>query len=128
VAAPDEGPDPYWWAGCHPDAVERVWDKLGARLPSEAKVRIFGLPSLMQPTSGVVLVVTLGMTYAMRLTPVDLEEARSTPTRGGSGSRTVEHWSDGTSTDIAAALGADWVFGDWDERELDWYNNSFRAF
>jgi hypothetical protein len=128
ISAPDEGPDPYWEAGCHPDVVERVWDQLGARFQPEARIRIFGVPSLIQPTTGTVLVVAMGMAYALRLTPADLEEAGRSPTRGGSGSWTVEHWSDGTSTDIAAVFGADWVFGDWDRRETDWCYNSFLAF
>jgi hypothetical protein len=101
-------------AGSHPDVVERVWDRIGARLPPEAAVRVLGTPALVHPASGVILAVAFGTSYALRLGPAALEEARR------AGAQTVMRWSGGQTTDIAAEHGPDWVFGKWDDREPDW--------
>ena len=52
VASPDTVGDPYYGQGSHPDVVERVWDQLGASLPTDCRCLVYGTPALVDPASG----------------------------------------------------------------------------
>jgi hypothetical protein len=55
--------DPYYQAGAHPDIVEQVWDKIGAKLPVACRCLLYGVPVLVQPDSGIVLAMAMGTGY-----------------------------------------------------------------
>lgn len=113
--------NPYMDAGCHPDIVERIWDQIGAALPSDCRCLVYGWPALMHPVSGAILALAMGTTYALRLTGPGLSAAFA------SGAKTVVKGADG-STDIRAEYGPDWVFGSWATAEPDWCQQAFDAF
>src|ERR1700690_27423 len=75
IAAPESVRDPYMGQGSHPDIVERVWNKLGAALPTDCRRLVYGTPALVQPESGILLAFCLGTEYCMRLTPARFDEA-----------------------------------------------------
>ena len=138
LAAPADHPDPYRMAGSHPDVVERVWDKLGAALPPDARVLVFGTVALIHPMTGAILVLAAGTMYVLRLKAPDLKQAARTPIRPGWIGRVlprrgleplqVARLTDGSVYDVRVEYGPDWVLGKWDEREPDWLVNSFREF
>jgi hypothetical protein len=70
-AEDDRAPRPdhldYWESGSHPDVVERVWNQLGNALPLESRRVVCGTPALVHPTSKVVIAVSIGTAYALRL-------------------------------------------------------------
>lgn len=99
---------------------------------------VFGVVSLIHPTTGAVLVVAGGTDYYLRLTATDLEEAARIPTRIGSAGnvappvglepRQVLRLNDGSVFDVSKEYGPDWIIGDWGEREPIWLANSFLEF
>ncbi len=104
-ARPGDVEDPYMTLGSHPDVVGWLWDRLGAALPEDARCVVLGTPALAEPTSGLVLAVALGTSYALRLTPDDVPAALE------SGARTVHHYDSVDVTLDVGAWGAGWVFG-----------------
>jgi hypothetical protein len=105
--------DPYQLAGSHPDAVERLWDGLGATLPSDCRCLVYGTPALVHPTAGVVLAFSMGTGYFVRLP---------------SGARGAA--PGGTSTDdwrvkAVRDLGEDWIVGRWSEDEAGWCSEMY---
>ncbi|MBI1855846.1 MAG: hypothetical protein HYR93_08300 [Chloroflexi bacterium] len=114
IALPDGVRDPYMSQGSHPDVVERVWKKLGEVLPVDCRCLVYGTPALVQPVSGVILTFCLGTQYCMRLTSSLLEEALKL------GVKTSTQWSGGAATDATQIFGADWIFGNWKNEELQW--------
>ena len=122
VGESPEGVD-RWHLGTHPDIVERLWDILDAALPERGSCVIYGGPALVQPKSGVVLAVGIGMQYALRLLPGDRAIAVE------AGAEVVHHFTTGGVTlDLAAALGQDWIFGRFDDREPGWLAATYAAF
>lgn len=114
VVLPKDHPDPYRGLGSHPDIVERIWDQLGAALPTEARVIVYGTPVLVHPESGVLLAVAHGTQYAIRV-PEDLID-----TALEAGCASTNTWSDGSTTDIEREFGRGWLFGSYDDREGQW--------
>ena len=114
VASPSDHPDPYRELGSHPDVVERVWEQLGAALPAEARVIVYGTPALVHPEAGVVLAMAYGTQYAFRVPDDLIDEARQ------AGCETVHTWSTGAATDLEQELGRGWLFGNYDDREMQW--------
>jgi hypothetical protein len=114
VAASDSSVDPYVQLGSHPDAVERVWDQLGGPFGKDACQIVHGTPSLVHPTTGIIIAVSLGTAYALRLP----QELRAEAEEAGLATRI--RWSDGRTTDLEVEIGAGWYFGRWHERELEW--------
>jgi hypothetical protein len=100
--------------GTHPDVVDWLWDRLNAALPADCRWLVFDGPALVHP-AGVILAAGIGTQYALRL----LAEEVATAVAGGSELvhrfRTV-----GTTLDLPAAFGPEWVFGRFDEREPAW--------
>ena len=109
--------------GSHPDVVDRLWDALNAALPADARWLVFDSPALVHPMSGVILAAAIGTQYALRLLP----DNRAFALAGGAELvhtfRTV-----GTTLDLPATFGPDWVFGSWDDREPAWVSASYEAF
>lgn len=118
---PEEHPDPYHEATCHPVVVESMWERTGARLP-DARCVVYGTAALVQPQSGVVLAVGMGTQYCVRLLPDRLAEAAEhncTP---------LHRWSgQGPVTDLRKDFGEGWVFSASD-RVAGWLEEAYRAF
>ena len=108
--------------GSHPDVVDRLWDALNAALPADARWLVFDSPALVHPVSGVVVAAAIGTQYALRLLPDHVSEARAAGAEVVHTFRTV-----GTTLDLPATFGPDWVFGSWEERELAWLRASYEA-
>ena len=114
VVTPDSVRDPYLGCGSHPEIVERVWDQLGHGLPPNGRVILCGNPVLVQPTTGVVLAVSYGTSYCLRLPDGALPAALQ------AGCTISHRWGDGTITDLSTLFGLDWVFGCWARDEAAW--------
>jgi hypothetical protein len=100
VVTPDAVRDPYLGCGSHPEIVERVWDQLGCGLPPSSRCILCGTPVLVDPGTGVVLAVSYGTSYCLRLPdgvlPAALQ-ARCT---------TSHRWGNGKVTDLSEELGS----------------------
>lgn len=108
--------------GTNPAVVDRLWDVLNAALPDDARWLVFDGPALVHPVSGVILAAAIGTQYAVRLLP----EHRAAAVAGGA--ELVHAFrSVGTTLDLPASFGPDWVFGAWDEREPAWLRASYEA-
>ena len=112
----------YYESGCHPEIVERIWDKIGRALSSDCRAMIYGTPTLVHPVSGAVLAIGMGTQYGLRLCEPGLSAARA------AGAKTTVTWTGGDSTDIGVECGRDWVFGFWSSEELVWCQQAFGAF
>jgi hypothetical protein len=114
ILAPQQHPDPYMGAGSHPDCVERVWDVLGGALPAKSRALVYGSPALVHPAAGIVIALTFGTQYAIRI-PADVH-ARAMKL----GCKDTQKWSGGGETRIRELLGDDWLFGGWADEEKQW--------
>lgn len=114
IARPSAVTDPYLTCGCHPDVVERVWDQLGAELPRASRALVHGVPALVHARSGVVLVLGLGTSYALRLPAEDLHDPAASALARVHTYRTVRETLD------LASWGASWRFGAYHAREPAW--------
>jgi hypothetical protein len=112
----DEAPRPDWEVGAHPDVVSWLWETLGIALSPAARVRLYGRPALVAPTSGIAVAVADGTAYALRLTAADRAAIGDETLR----QRQQRTWSNGARTDLAATWGPEWIFGAWEESERAW--------
>lgn len=119
-APADAAEDPYMGCGCHPDIVERLWDRIGAGLPTDCRGLVHGTPALVHAASGVALGICIGTQYALRL-PGSLGEDAVT-----AGANTITTWSTGGTLDIRREFGDDWVFGAWLKEEPAWCAEAYR--
>jgi hypothetical protein len=108
--------------GTHPDTVDWLWDTLNAALPVDCRWLVFDGPALVDPAGGLILAVGIGTQYALRLLPQDLAAAVARGSELVHTFRTV-----GTSLDLPATLGPEWVFGHFDEREPGWLRATYQA-
>jgi hypothetical protein len=100
--------------GTHPTVVARLWDVLNQALPLDARSLVFDGPALVHP-DGTILAAAIGTQYALRLLPADTAEAIA------AGAEIVHHFHTvGTTLDLAATFGPEWIFGRFDERETAW--------
>ena len=107
--------------GTHPTVVSRLWDGLNQVLPVDARFLVFDGPALVHP-DGTMLAAAIGTQYALRLLPADRAAAIA------DGAEVVHHFQTvGTSLDLAAAFGPEWVFGRFDEREPGWLLATWHA-
>ncbi len=109
--------------GTHPGVVDWLWDVLNPALPADSRYLVYDGPALVHPASGVILAVAIGTQYALRLAPDDLATAIA-----AGGERVHAFRSVGTTLDLTATLGPDWVFGLRDDREPLWLRASYEAF
>lgn len=123
VTDPEGHPDPYERAGSHPDVVIRIWDELGTSARGLRRCLLSGTPALFQPRSGLVFVVALGTSYALRLSPQSVLFATQ------SGAETKHHFRTADFVlDLRETFGPDWVFGSWHKLEADWLTQSVEFF
>jgi hypothetical protein len=108
--------------GTLPAVVDRLWDALNAALPADARWLVFDGPALVHPANGIILAAAIGTQYALRLQPADLAAAVADGGELVHAFRTV-----GTTLDLPATFGPDWVFGRFDEREPAWLRASYDA-
>ena len=108
--------------GSNPAVVDRLWDELNADLPADARWLVFDSAALVHAASGVILAAAIGTQYALRLQP----DHRAVALAGGAelvhAFQTV-----GTTLDLPATFGPDWIFGTWDDRERAWLRASYEA-
>ncbi len=114
IAPYDSVKDAYTMLGSHPESVERVWDTLGSLMPADCRCLVYATPALVHPASGVIFAFSGGTVYRLRLAPRGYAEALR------KGWQTVDHFSDGSTEDLAQSLGPDWVFGHWAVDETRW--------
>lgn len=119
IARPSSHVDPYLKAGAHPDIVQRVWDDLGHALPHDCRALVYGLPALVHPTAGVVLALTYGTAYVLRV-PED-----TVPAALKAGCTIERRWSTGATTRLDETLGPGWVFGNWVKDEAVWLSDVY---
>jgi hypothetical protein len=122
-AEDDRAPRPdhldYWESGSHPDVVERVWNQLGNALPLECRRVVCGTPALVHPTSKVVIAVSIGTAYAVRLPSTVLGSGLPKDVR-------VEHtWSTGGRMNAQTEFGPAWIFGTYAREEEVWCREAF---
>jgi hypothetical protein len=119
----DSVEDAYYGCGCHPEIVERVWDQIGAALPSDCRCLVHGTPALVHPKARVILAIGIGTKYGLRLPGTLATEATKM------GAKTYTVWSLGLGDmDIRRDLGEDWVFGAWLADELSWCRRVYESF
>jgi hypothetical protein len=105
----------------HPEVGERLWDELAASLPVDCRWIVCGAPTLVHPQAGVVFGVAIGMAYCLCLTDADMERALK------AGASTETRWSNGSTLDLASQFGPGWVFGSWQQAELEWCRAEYEA-
>ena len=108
--------------GTHPDVVDRLWDALNDALPSDCRWLVFDGPALVQSTTGIMLAAGIGTQYALRLLPDHVAAAVEAGAALVHRFRTV-----GTTLDLPATFGPEWVFGRFDDRETGWLLASYLA-
>jgi hypothetical protein len=107
--------------GTHPTVVARLWDGLNQALPVDARFLVFDGPALVHP-DGTILAAAVGTQYALRLLPADAAAAVA------AGAEVVHHFQTvGTTLDLGATFGANWIFGRYDEREAGWLLDAWRS-
>ncbi|MEP7041334.1 MAG: hypothetical protein ABI864_07135 [Chloroflexota bacterium] len=107
--------------GTHPTVVARLWDGLNGALPSDARFLVFDGPALVHP-DGTILAAAIGTQYALRLLPTDTAAAIA------AGAEVVHQFQTvGTTLDLGATFGPEWVFGHYDEREAGWLLAAWRS-
>ena len=105
--------------GTHPSVVTRLWDTLNLALPIDARWLVFDGPALVHP-DGVIVAAAIGTQYALRLRPADRRQAIA------DGAELVHHFRTvDTTLDLPSTFGAEWVFGRFDDRELEWLRATF---
>jgi hypothetical protein len=108
--------------GTHPDVVDWLWDTLNSALPADCRWLVFDGAALVHPTSGVILAAAIGTQYALRLLPEGVAAAVARGSEVVHAFRTV-----GTSLDLPATFGPEWLFGHFDEREPGWLRSRYQA-
>jgi hypothetical protein len=122
VLTPEEVDDPYMKLGAHPEAVQRIWDELGKRLPRDCRKVVYSSPALVHPENGTIFALALGTDYGLRLPPPLVEVAIRC------GARSSVRYTDGGDMDTHRDLGRDWVLGAWLTDETGWCSKAFEYF
>ena len=99
-------------SGCHPDVIERILITLCEYLPAVSPACVEGRPCAVNVETQQIVAVCMGTRYFVRVPAQHLAEARRVAS-------TTPIFND-TSFDIDAELGADWVVGEFEDREVDW--------
>lgn len=114
--------DAYYLAGCHPEVVAFMWEKLSKKFPDECRCLVYGKPSVIQPVSGVILAVGMGTQYCQRILPESMPDAAKV------GSTRTHRWSDDVTTDLREIFGEDWVFGSYGDEPIEWFRAAYHHF
>lgn len=119
--APEDVEEPYLRLGAHPELVERLCEELPKNLPQDCRWIVYGTPALVHPDTGIVFAFGGGThTYALRLPPSSLGDARA------AGAKTVREYPAYPELGISASrldlaqIGPDWIFGGWHQGEDHW--------
>ena len=120
LKAPADVSHPYYTLGTHPDLVERLWDRLNARLPEDCRRVVYRTPVLMHPRSGAIFAFGAGTSYALWLP----EECLRAALRAGA--EQVHTYTGDRVLDLQT-LGRGWVFGGWYPGEDEWCLAAYRA-
>jgi hypothetical protein len=120
-ASPASVKNPLSKTGTHPEIGVRLWEELAASLPVDCRWIVCGTPALVHPQTGVLFGVCIGMAYCLRLTDADMERALQ------AGASTQTKFSDGRTLDLASHFGPGWVFGSWQQAELEWCRDEYEA-
>ena len=112
----------YWECGSHPEIVERVWDALGAELNDNCCLLVHGVNCIVHDQSGVLLAVSMGTQYVVRVTDADL------PAAIDAGLKRTCDWGGTDHTNLETEFGPNWLFGGWDATELIWIRNVYSQF
>ena len=123
LTAASEAVNPYEEAGCHPEIVGWLWERLAKGLPPDARCLVYGTPCVVQTTSGILLAAGMGTQYVLRILP-GLQAAAA-----AAGCTPVHDWSghDGV-IDLRETFGEDWVFGTMTDDAPAWCHAAFRHF
>jgi hypothetical protein len=105
--------------GSHPDVVSYVWDTLGVSLPVDCRAIIYGNPGLVQPTAGLILALSYGTSYVIKIPKEYLDDALH------DGCTIVRKWTGGEITDLNKLFGVGWVFGAYGKEESKWLLRNF---
>jgi hypothetical protein len=106
--------------GTHPDLAQRLWSGITTELPEPAGWVVFGRPVLVHPRSGILFGFAEGThAYALRLPAPERAEALA------AGASRVFSYPRGASLSLEA-LGPEWVFGRWFDKEPAWCLAGFR--
>lgn len=108
--------------GCHPEIVERLWDQIGPKLPTDCRGLVHSNPALVHSRSGVILAIGMGTWYGLRLPGTAGKEAAK------AGAETFMRWSTGDCGDIRLTLGENWVFGGFLADEPLWCKTVYDLF
>lgn len=114
------GADLYYGLGSHPDVVQRVLDELGADLPREARLVVYGNPALVLPDNGIIVAVALGTTYALRIPADRWQEAVAAKAK-----QVHQYSAPQRALDVSREFGPDWFFGQWHRAEPAWCRGPF---
>jgi hypothetical protein len=114
--------DPYTECGCHPGDVSRLWNQIGKVLPSDCRALVCGNPSLVHDKCGIMFGVAFGTCYIFRLPGSIGSEATN------SGLKTSVKFSTGEQLDLPTVLGDEWVFGNYQQNELDWSKKAYEVY
>ncbi len=115
--------DPYYEAGCHPDVVAWMWERLARKLPEESRCLVYGTPGIVQPVSGVIVAVGMGTQYILRLLPESL------PAASAIGCTPHHEWGGNQEpTDLRRSFGEGWVFGSYGRESIEWCRATFHHF
>ena len=117
-----EAIDPYYEAGCHPEVVGWMWERLSKKLPPESRCLVYGTPCIVHPASGILLAVGMGTSYVIRLLTEFL------PAAAEMGCTPRHTWGDGRVTDLSLEYGAGWVFGSYSRESVEWCRATFHHF
>lgn len=104
----------YWESGCHPEIVERVWDKLGTADTRFLPAYIYGRPCLVDNSRRLIVAICFGTEYIIRINDKFACHAVN------SGFERIKKWSSGDQTDLTRALGKNWFFGKFETMEVGW--------
>ena len=117
-----EAGDAYFEAGCHPEIVGFMWERLSKKFPDESRCLVYGTPSVIQPVSGVILAIGMGTQYCQRIPPESMDRAAAI------GCTPLHSWGNEKTTDIRDVFGQHWVFGSLGEESIEWFRAAYHQF
>ena len=83
---------------------------------------MYGVPSVIQPVSGVILAVGMGTSYCLRILAESVADAAAI------GSTPIHTWGNGDTTDLRQTFGENWVFGSFGDEPISWFRAAYHHF
>jgi hypothetical protein len=122
LVPPEQIDKPYRDLRAHPEAVQRIWNDLGAALPMDCRAVVYGTPGLVHPLTGIIFALAIGTLYALRLPGTLAKEAVRV------GAATSVRLSSGGEMNAHDELGEDWIFGKGLRQEESWCLEAYETF